>query len=200
VILAVTTLVSVVRLAGWGTWTSTRVALAVGFGVVAVGCAALLVLLAGRPAAEWLVRRPGRRPAPLWVVTAGVFVGSYLPLMFVPALVSAGRLPTVPPLPASLALALVVGWFALIAVVYTVLPPVVFFLRRGHRWARAFALALSVVVLVTQPLLCAALLGVEGLIGDGVPIAVSAVLAVWGLAGHRAGREFFRRRSAAPAG
>jgi len=58
-----------------------------------------------------------------------------------------------------------------------------FFVVVGKWWARWLVGTFSVVVLVVQPLLCFALLGLDGLLRDGVPMIITAGLGLYAL--HR---------------
>jgi len=53
----------------------------------------------------------------------------------------------------------------------------------GKAWARVLVGALGVIALIFQPLLCYLLLGLDGLIRDGVPLMITAVLGLVAL--HR---------------
>lgn len=194
-VLAVSTVFSVGRLAGAGEWTPVLVALVVGFAAVVVGCLVLVALLAFSPAVRGhLVQRPRRRDVPLWVVTARVCVASYVPLTAVPALVALGTLFGEPRLPQVVAVPLVVGWLVFVVALNGFLPLTTIVLGRGHRWARVLVTAVTVVVLTTVPALCLALLGVEGVLRDAVPLVVAGGLALWGLHGDRGGRAHFTPR------
>ena len=65
-------------------------------------------------------------------------------------------------------IALLVVWFALFLVVAFVIPLASFFVVMGKRWARGSSAAQRR-LLVAQPLLCYALLGLDGLVRDGYP-------------------------------
>lgn len=133
-------------------------------------------------------RRPSTRaatPVPGWLLTARVAAFTYSPLMLVPCLVSIGtigdgRLSTIP---------VVVLWAAIaVAVSYAVLFTT-FFLLRGRRWARWWLAGITTVVLLVDLPLCWAMLGVDGLVRDGGPLVVAALMALYGLwrAPHRGG-------------
>jgi len=51
-----------------------------------------------------------------------------------------------------------------------------FFVLVGHGWARWAIGLVSVVVLLVQPVLCYLLLGVDGLLRDGVPMIITAIV------------------------
>jgi hypothetical protein len=166
----------------------------IGFAAIMALCLAIVALLyrsasvaafLTRPATRLVIglngisRQPAaRRPAvPAWLLTARVSAFTYSPLMLVPCLVSIGvivdgRLSAIP---------VVVLWFVLaIAVSYAVLFST-FFLIRGARWARATLAVITVLVLLVDLPLCWALLGTDGLLRDGGPLVVAALMALYGL-------------------
>jgi hypothetical protein len=185
-ILAVTTVFAVARLvqprAGSPLPQPTVV---VAFGILAALCAAVVWLLFRSPAVrEHLSARPVRRHVPAWVLTVRVAVVAYGPLLLVPLLVAAGTLfdddrrldlPTT--------VGLLIGWAGLFLVVGLTAPWVSLFVVWGKGWARVAAWLFSAVVLIAQPLLCLALLGMDGLLRDGVPMIVTALVGLYGL--HR---------------
>jgi hypothetical protein len=185
-ILAVTTVFAVLRL------TEPRagslvppLAVLIGIGVLAVLCAALVWLLYESSAVhEHLSARPVRRHIPGWVLTARMAMLSYGALTLVPLLVAVGavfsddRRQALP-----VALALMAVWIGLFLVLGFVAPFVSFLVMVGKTWARWIAGLLSVVVLVVQPVLCYLLLGLDGLLRDGAPLVVTALLGLWAL--HR---------------
>jgi hypothetical protein len=181
-----------------------------GFVLLTVLCGLVMYLLYRSPAIEaHLTRRPPRRRIPPWVLTTRIAVVSFSALLLVPCLVAAGLLVDGQPrIAATTAVALVAGWFALAVAIGFVMPWVTLFLVYGKQWARWFVAGLSVLVLVVQPLLCLALLGLDGVLRDGAPLVVTALLALYGLwrsralpgvsrddAGHGGGR-----RTRSPAG
>lgn len=166
----------------------------VGFAVLLVLCTAVVALLyrsaqvatyLSRPQTRLVVGRGGvsrqpvrpRPPVSGWLLTARVAAFAYGPLMLVPALVAVGtivdgRLTAVP---------LVLFWLAVgFSVTYAVLFTT-FFLLRGKRWAAGLLVVVTVAVLLVDLPLCWWLLGVDGLIRDGGPLAVAAGLAVYSL-------------------
>ena len=127
-------------------------------------CAGVVWLLFKSPAVdEHLSGRPVRRHVPGWVLTARIAVLSYGALTLVPFLVAVGTLFGDRRLPLAATLLLLGAWFALFLVLGFVLPFGSFFIVLGKGWARWLVGTLSLVVLVTQPLLCLALLGRDGL-------------------------------------
>lgn len=130
----------------------------------------------------WREAPPRRPPVAGGLLVARVSAFTYTPLMLVPALVSIGvvadgRLAATP---------VVLGWIAAaVATSYLVLL-VSFFLVRGRRWARGLLVVVSLGVLAVDLPLCWWLLGVDGLIRDGVPLVVAVLLAFYGV--WRAGR------------
>jgi hypothetical protein len=157
----------------------------VGFVILAALCAAVVWSLFRSPAvAEHLSARPVRRHIPGWVLTARVAVLAYGALLLVPFLVALGTAfgddrRQSPPV----TLALLITWFVLFGVVGFTAPFVSFFVVLGKGWARLLIGALSVVVLIVQPLLCYALIGVDGLLRDGIPMIITALLTLYAL--HR---------------
>jgi hypothetical protein len=184
-ILAVTTVFAVARLAEprsgrflppWPVVAS--------FAVLAVLCALMVWALYRAPEVdEHLSARPVRRHVPGWVLTARVAALTYGALLLVPFVVAVGATVSDPRLPVPLALPLLGMWLLLILVIGYLAPLGTFFLLRGKGWARWLTGGAGTVVLVAGPLLCWLLLGVDGVIRDGVPLAVTAVLGLWAL--HR---------------
>jgi len=179
-ILAVSTVFAVGRLlvprSGLPAWPGL-----LGFAVLGVLCALVIWALYRSPAIEaHLVRRPVRRPVPPRVLTARVAVLSYAPLMLVPALASIGSIVD-RRVPVTVAAWLVGAWLVVAFGLSYVLLLVVFFLLRGHDWARTAVIALTAFVVFVQLSLSTILLGVDGLIRDGGPLVVAAGLAVWGV-------------------
>src|SRR5690606_10697244 len=74
-------------------------------------------------------------------------------------------------------------WLVIFLVVSFTAPLASFFLVLGKRWARWLVGGLSVVVLVAQPVLSYALLGLDGLLRDGVPMVLTALIGLYAL--HR---------------
>ncbi|MFD0597002.1 hypothetical protein ACFQZ4_36005 [Catellatospora coxensis] len=171
-----------------------------GFGVVAALCLTVVLLLyrsasvqeyLARPKLRWWISRDGltRKPMPArpqvpgWVLTTRVAVFSYSALMLVACVVAAGRLfdGDVGLLP------VIVGWFVFALLVSYVALFLSIFLVKGKRWVRLQLVLLTLLVLVVHLPLCLAMLGVDGLVRDGGPLLVAALLALWGL--WRAGRN-----------
>lgn len=198
-ILAVTTVFSVARLVVPKQGYPALPGIA-GFAVVLLLCLGVVLLLyrsasvrayLDRPRTRWWIGRDGiqRRPVearphvPGWVLTTRVAVFSYSALMLVACVVSVGLVfdgrPAVLPV--------IVAWFVFALVVSYVALFLSIFLVKGKRWARVLLVALTLVVLVVHLALCALLLGADGLVRDGGPLLVAALLALWGL--WRAGRN-----------
>jgi hypothetical protein len=183
-ILAVTTVFAVARL------TTPRQgalvpqpAVLIGLAVLAVLCSAIVWLLFRSPAvADHLATRPVRRHIPGWVLTARIAVLAYAALLLVPLLIA---------LPAALGderrqtlpvtVALLVTWWVLFLVVSFSAPFVSLFVVMGKGWARVLIGLLSVAVLVLGPALCYLMLGPDGLLRDGVPLAVTALIGLYAL-------------------
>jgi hypothetical protein len=161
-------------------------AILVGWGILALLCAAVVVLLYRSDAvAAHLATRPVRRHVPGWVLTARVAVLAYGALVLVPLLDGVGVLfsdERRQPLPQTAALLIL--WTMLFVLVAVVLPLGSFFVLMGKTWARWLLGTVTVVVLVFQPWLCYAVLGFDSLLRDGVPLVLTAVVAL--LALHRA--------------
>jgi hypothetical protein len=194
-ILAVTTVFAVARLteprdAGF----LPRAEVIVGLVVLTLLCAAIVGLLYRSDAvAAHLSGRPVRRHVPGWVLTARVAVLAYGALVLVPLLVGVGSLFSDErrnPLPVTVAL--LVTWSALFLLVSFVLPFGSLFVLMGKAWARWVVGFVSVLVLVLQPLLCYAVLGLDGLLRDGVPLIITAVLALVALHRSRGAETWVR--------
>jgi hypothetical protein len=52
--------------------------------------------------------------------------------------------------------------------------------------------AVSVIVLVAQPVLCYLVLGLDGLLRDGLPLIITALVALWALHRSRGLRTWVR--------
>ena len=154
-----------------------------GLVVVSLLCGALIWQLFRSPGVEaHLTRRAPKRPIPPWVLTARVAALSFSALMMVPCLVALGSLFGEPRLPRETAVPLVISWFVLAFVIGLVAGIISFVTLFGHGWARGLLAMLSVFVLVVQPVLCWLLLGPDGLIRDGTPLVLAALLCLYGLA------------------
>lgn len=179
-ILAITTVFAVARLAAPRNGSlMPRAEVLAGLAVLAALCTALVVLLYRSPAvAAHLAHRPARRHIPPSVLTARVTVLSLAPLVLVPLLVGVGVIATHPRVAPLLAL-----WGMLVVAQSLVVPVGSFFLLMGKAWARWLIGAVTALVLVVQPVLCYAVLGLDGLLRDGVPLVLTAVIALVAL--HR---------------
>ncbi|MEV4757641.1 hypothetical protein AB0J86_21365 [Micromonospora sp. NPDC049559] len=140
-------------------------------------------LVVDRRGIFWRELAPRRPPVAAWLLTVRIAAFTYSPLMLVPCLVAVGtvldgRLVAVP---------LVVGWGLTAVVVSQVVLFGTFFLLRGRRWARALLAAGTVAALAVDLPLCWLLLGLDGLVRDGAPLAVAAGITLFGL--RRAGRD-----------
>jgi hypothetical protein len=166
----------------------------IGFAVLVALCLTVVLMLyrspeidahLSRPSSRLVLRRDGfrREPAPprepvsAWLLTARVAAFTYGPLMIVPSVVAIGqifdgRLEAVP------AVAL---WFtAGIVTTYVVLFATIFLIR-GKRWARSLLVGVTIAVLLVDLPLCWWLLGLDGLIRDGGPLVVAALMTLYGL-------------------
>lgn len=185
-ILAVTTVFAVARLVEPRAGTlALPVPVLVGLVVLGLLCGAIVWLLYRSPGVGLhLSGRQVRRHVPGWVLTVRVAVLAYGALLMVPFFVALGTVfSDERRLPLSQTLGLLALWFVLGAVVTFMVPFGSLFVLVGHGWARWAIGALSVTVLVVQPLLCYALLGFEGLLRDGVPMIIAALLGLVAL--HR---------------
>jgi hypothetical protein len=157
-----------------------------GLVVVAALCAAVVWLLFRSPAIDaHLTRRRPRRPVPPWVLTARVAALSYTALMSVPCLVALSSLFGEPRLRPEIAVPLVVSWFVLSLATGLVAGIVSFVTLFGRPGARLLLAMISVFVLLVQPTLCYLLLGWDGLIRDGTPLILAALVCLYGLARSR---------------
>jgi hypothetical protein len=185
-VLAVTTVFAVARLAEprQGSFLPPAPVVA-GFVVLAVECAVMVRLLYRSAAIdEHLSARPVRRHVPGWVLTGRMAVLSYAPLTLVPLLVALGTIFSAERrLPFASTVVLLSVWAALVGVLTLVAPFSSFLVVVGKRWARWLVGFLGAVVLLVQPALCYALLGVDGLVRDGAPLAIIALLGLGAL--HR---------------
>lgn len=145
-------------------------------------CGAVIWLLFRSPAiAAHLTRRPRFRQVPVWVLTARVAGLSLGALLLVPCLVAVGTLFDEPRIPYPVAVPVVVGWLLVTLGLGFVGPWIMIFVILGKRWARVVFALIAIVVLPVGPLLCWVLLGIDGLLRDGVPIVIAAVVTLYGL-------------------
>jgi hypothetical protein len=194
-ILAITTVFAVARLAQPRTGSLVpHPEVIAGVVILAVLCGAVVWLLYRSPAVEeHLSTRPMRRHVPGWVLTARVAVLAYGALLLIPFLVAVGTLfsdDRRQPVPVTLALLAV--WFALFIAVGFMVPLGSFFVVVGKGWARWLVGALSVVVLIAQPLLCYTLLGLDGLLRDGGPMVLTALIGLYALYRSRGAATWVR--------
>jgi hypothetical protein len=164
-----------------------------GFVVLAALCAVVVWELYRSPAvAEHFAQKPPRRHFPPWAVTARIATVSYAALLLVPCLVAAGTLAR-PRITFPVALPLVVAWFVGSLITAIVIGWLTLFLLYGKGWARWLLIGLSLALGVVQPVLCWLLLGPDGLVRDGVPMAVAVGLGVFALTrAHRTPAGTFR--------
>ncbi|NLU79331.1 hypothetical protein HCA58_13260 [Micromonospora sp. HNM0581] len=137
-------------------------------------------LVIDRSGISWREMPPSRPEASAWLLTARVAAFTYSPLMLVPALVAAaaildGRLLAVPAVLLWLGAGIVTSYLVLFCTA---------FLLRGRRWAGTLLTVVTVAVLAVDLPLCWWLLGVDGLLRDGAPLVVAALLTIHGI--HRA--------------
>jgi hypothetical protein len=173
-ILAITTVFAVARLGEprHGSYLPSLPVL-VSFGVLVALCSAFALMLYRSPAIDaHLTSRPARRQVPAWVLTARVAALTYTALLAVPMLVAMGSSTSY----TSARLVVLVDWIVLFVAVAVAVPAVSFFVVVGSRWARFLLGVISVAVLVLQPVMCYLLLGVDGLVRDGTPMIITALL------------------------
>jgi len=168
-----------------------------GFVALVVLCGAVVWQLYRSPAvAAHLTGRPVRRHVPGWVLTARVAALAYTALLAVPFLVAAGSVAagSVPGAvrDAPVALLLLEIWLGLLVLTGFLVPLGSFFVVVGRAWARWLIGGLGVALLVAQPLLCYALLGLDGLIRDGTPLVLTAGLCLYALRRSRGQATFYR--------
>ncbi|GIJ47573.1 hypothetical protein Val02_44590 [Virgisporangium aliadipatigenens] len=148
----------------------------VGFALLAALNGAVLWGLFRTPViAAHLTRRGPGRQVSAGVLTARVAGLSYSALLLVPCLVAIGTLVHEPRVPRAVGVPVVIGWFVLALVLGFAMPWVMIFVVFGKRLARDVVAVVSVGVLVGGPLLCLWMLGVDGLLRDGVPLVIAAL-------------------------
>ncbi|WP_433085200.1 hypothetical protein ACQP1P_09855 [Dactylosporangium sp. CA-052675] len=163
-----------------------RLPVVAGLVVVVALCSVVVWQLFRSPGIDdHLTRRKPRRVVPPWVLTARVAALSYSALMFVPCAVALGTLFDTPRLRPEISVPLVVSWFVLGLVIGLVAGIISFVTLFGHGWARLLLALISAFVLLVQPTLCYLLLGVDGLIRDGTPMVIAALVCLYGLARSR---------------
>jgi hypothetical protein len=152
----------------------------IGMVVLTALCAAIVWLLYRSDAVhEHLSARQARRHLDPWALTARVAALAFSALLIVPFLVAisavyhhrAGVLG--PPL--------LTVWGALCLVVTFVVPLSSLFVLYAKGWARWIIGLLSAFLMVVQPVLCYLVLGIDGLIRDGVPMVVATAVALHAL-------------------
>jgi hypothetical protein len=173
----------------------------IGFAVLALLCAAVIWQLFRSPEIAAHLSRTalgsgsigtgvgGRRPRtprwrrqiPVWVLTARIAGLSLSALLLVPCLVAIGTLFDEPRLPRAVAIPVVVGWLVGTLALGFVAPWIMIFVMLGKRWARVVFALVTIVVLAAGPVLCWWLLGVDGLLRDGVPLVIAAAVCLYGL-------------------
>jgi hypothetical protein len=158
----------------------------VGFAVLALMCGTVIWQLFRSPQIDaHLQRKPRFRQIPPWVLTVRVAGLSFSALLLVPCLVAVGTLFDEPRLPRAVAVPVVVGWLAGTLALGFVAPWLMIFVMLGKRWARVLLALVALVVLVAGPVLCWWLLAVDGLLRDGVPLFIAAVVCLYGLRASR---------------
>lgn len=154
----------------------------VGFGVLFVLCGTVMWLLFRSSAiASHLTRKSRFRQPPVSVLTARVAGLSLSALLLVPCLVAVGTLFDEPRVPLPVAVPVVIGWLLASLGMGFVAPWIMIFVILGKRWARVAMALVVLVVLVTGPAVCWWLLGIDGLLRDGVPLVIAGVVTLYGL-------------------
>jgi hypothetical protein len=154
----------------------------IGFGVLFVLCATVMWLLFRSPAiAAHLTRVSRFRQPPVWVLTARVAGLSLSALLLVPCLVAFGTLSDKPKAALPVAVPATIGWLLASLALGLVVPWIMIFVILGKRWARVIMALIALVVLATGPVLCWWLLGIDGLLRDGVPLVIAGVATLYGL-------------------
>jgi hypothetical protein len=162
----------------------------VGFVVLAGLCGAVIWQLFRSPAiAEHLRRRSRLRQVPVWVLTARVAGLSLSPLLLIPCLVAIGTLFDEPRVSRAVAVPVVVAWMAGTLLLGFVGPWIMIFVLLDKGWARVLLGLVAIVVLAVGPALCWWLLGVDGLLRDGVPLLIATVACLYGLYASRRSRS-----------
>jgi hypothetical protein len=182
-ILAVTTIFAVGRLIVPESGAPPRSGV-IGFAALTVLCLVVVVLLYRHPAVTGhLTRRvrvpglsPDRPELSGWAWTVRVASLTYSPLMLVPALVAVGQLGHRPQWILAVAL-----WFAVALGLGFVVFPITLFAMRGGRTSRRAIVWITVLALAVDLPLCFVLLGLDGLIRDGSPLVVAALLVLYAL-------------------
>jgi hypothetical protein len=158
----------------------------VGFAVLAAMCGAVIwQLFRSREIDAHLQRRSRFRQISPWVLTARVAGLSFSALLLVPCLVAIGAMFDEPRVPRAIGVPVVLGWLLATLALGFVVPWIMIFVILGKRWARGVLALVSVAVFAVGPLLCLWLLGIDGLLRDGVPLAIAAVACVAGLRASR---------------
>lgn len=147
-------------------------------------------LVFDRRGIQWREVPPRRPPTSGWALTARVAALSYSPLVVVAAAVAMGRV-----FDGRIDLITIVSpWLAGGLALGFVVNVLTIFLVRGKRWSANLLLWLTVLVVVLDLFLCWLVLGVDGLVRDGGPLAVAALLVLLGIARSPAGAFSERRR------
>jgi hypothetical protein len=158
----------------------------VGFAVLAVLCGAVIWQLFRSPEIDAHLQRRSRfRQIPPWVLTARVAGLSLSALLLVPCLVAIGTLFDEPRVPRAVGIPVVLGWLVGALFLGFVVPWIMIFVILGKRWARGVLALVGFAVLAVGPLLCWWLLGLDGLLRDGVPLIIAAVVCLYGLRASR---------------
>jgi hypothetical protein len=154
----------------------------IGFAVLALLCAAVIwQLFRSRQIAAHLTRKPRFRQMSVWVLTARIAGLSLSALLLVPCLVAIGTLFDEPRVPRAVAIPVVVAWLVGTLALGMVAPWIMILVMLGKGWARVVFGLVASVVLVAGPVLCWWLLGVDGLLRDGVPLVIAAAVCLYGL-------------------
>lgn len=177
----------------------------------AVLCAVLILLVVWlAPVREHLSQPPTKKrnllirlvtpspDEPTWVLTARPLAASLAACVGVPLLVGAaglfggdlaGRYPTLRVVAATGALG---GQLVILLILILVLPYALVGIGKlpGARWVVS---VLALMVIVSQPVICPIVLGVDGLVRDALPAVVAGIVVIYGLLVDRSARLWFRR-------
>jgi hypothetical protein len=218
IVLAVSTVFNTVRLVGGrydpavGPLPHVLVdGLLIGSAALCVALILLVVWLA--PVREHLSQSPTKKrnllirlvtpspDEPTWVLTSRPLAASLAACVGVPLLVGAAGLFSgdlagrYPPLRVVAAVTALGMQLVIMLILVLVLPYALISIGKlpGARWVVS---VLALMVIVTQPVICPIVLGVDGLVRDALPAVVAALVVVYGLLVNRTARRWFRRSPA----
>jgi hypothetical protein len=151
-----------------------------GFVILTVLCTAVVLVLYRSDAVhEHLSARQARRHLDPWALTARVAALAFSALLVVPFLIAISAV--VHHRAGVLGPPLLVVWGGLCLLVTVVVPVSSLFVLYARGWARWIIGLLSAFLMVVQPVLCRLVLGVDGLVRDGIPMVVATGVALHAL-------------------